>query len=176
VRISRQCEILKKLMQNCNLPTDVESLSTSCIQSAAILEEALSECLIPLRLLKCNADRQTLCLVEQLLGQLARCFEACFDGLDVICETIMGRKNRFGVVDRMVSFFGMALDYLHTLCSFQADNEIETSRQQGCRRGMDGQLSDKQTPEQSSKRARTNEEEIKVTGKTLACDYLMSSS
>ena len=143
----------------CNLPNDVESLSTACIQSTTLLQAAILDCLSPLWYLKCNADRQVLTLVEQLMAQITRCYKTCFGGLNEICGTILGRKARFGVINCMISFFGMALKHLHTLCSIQAEREISSSQQRLSTYGVGIQEG------HVSKRARTNGEASGVIGK-----------
>ena len=132
-----------------------------------LLEASVSDCSGPLWHLKCNADRQLLALVEQLMVQVTRCFEACFNGLDKLCSTILGRKNRFDIVARMISFFAKALDYLHNLCSIQEEHELESRRQQGRSSSMEGEAIDTATPGHPIKKGRGDGDEIEVEGKIL---------
>ena len=154
----------------------MESLSTTCIQSTALLEAAVSDCSLPLWHLKCDADRHVLVLVEQLMDQITRCFDACFGGLNMLCGTILGRKSKFDVVDRMVSFFSKSLDHLHTICSIQMEHEGETSRQRGRRCDTEGQTLHDSTPGHQTKRARMNGKGSEDTGKSILADSPITGS
>jgi hypothetical protein len=52
-------------------------------------------------------------------------FRSCFNGLNELCLTIIGRSKRFGIVYRLAMFFKKALDRLSTACTLQVEKETE---------------------------------------------------
>jgi hypothetical protein len=67
-------------------------------------------------------------LVEQLMHQIVQGFRSCFNALNGLCLTILGRSKKFGIVYRLAMFFKKALDHLHTACTLQGEREIEGRR------------------------------------------------
>ncbi|KAG9247282.1 hypothetical protein BJ878DRAFT_205551 [Calycina marina] len=123
IKVTRQNLSLKLCTTACNIQADIERLSSICIQSTLLLEAAVNECCAPFWSLKCSSDVRILSLIEQLMRQMIHCFEACFNGLNEVCRTILGRKYKVNIVHHMVRFFGHALDCLHDLCTVQEEHQ-----------------------------------------------------
>lgn len=111
-----------------NLPNHIELLSKASIQILALLEDAVSDCSIPLCNMRCCDDEHLPLLLQQLMHQTVLGFRTCFNCLTNLCQTILGRKKRYEVLHRLVMFFSRSLDHLHTLCSTQGKTELGESQ------------------------------------------------
>jgi hypothetical protein len=98
------------------------------VQVLSLLDNAVSDCFIPLCNLRCSDDAQILVLLQQLMHQVFLGFRSCFDSLHDLCRTILGRKKRFEIVHRLVMFFNKSLEHLRTVCTIQAETEFADSR------------------------------------------------
>lgn len=115
-------------MREPNLPEYLDSLVSSSQQVLKLLEAALEDCTIPFWSLQCTGDVQTVRLLQQLMHQIVLGFRSCFDALNELCLTILGRSKRVEIVYRLAMFFNKALDHLRTTCTLQAENEIQDRR------------------------------------------------
>jgi hypothetical protein len=123
LRICRQRHELETTTKDGNIPALIDNLWKSACELLALLEAALSECLMPLWSLKCDDEPRTVLLFRQLMHQIALGFCASFEALNELSRTIPGRKKRFEIVVGLVTFFKHALDYLHTFSCRQAERE-----------------------------------------------------
>jgi len=126
--MARQRGNLEHIAKDSNIPDHLEDLSRATIQVLAVLDNTLSDCSIPLWSLRCDADQKVAFLLQQVMSQIALSFLSCFNALDELCRTILGRKKMLDIVYRLVTFFSKALDHLRTICSIQAENEVAERR------------------------------------------------
>jgi hypothetical protein len=115
-------------MKESNLPEYLDNLVNSSQQVLKLLEAVLEDCTIPLWSLKCSGDVQMVRLLQQLMHQIVLGFRSCFNALNELCLTILGRSKRVEIVYRLAIFFKKALDHLRTTCTLQAENEIQDRR------------------------------------------------
>jgi hypothetical protein len=88
-----------------------------------LLENALSDCSLPLESLKADDDARTSTLYQHVLHQVALSFLSCFNALNELCRTIPGRAKKAEIVYKMVMFFNKALNLLQTVISLQTEHE-----------------------------------------------------
>lgn len=115
-------------MKESNIPDYLDNLAKLSHQTLRLLETVLSDCIIPLWSLRCSDNTQRVCLLRQVMHQIVLSFRASFHALNELCHTILGRAKRFDTIYRLVMFFKIALDHLHTVCTLQAENEIAERR------------------------------------------------
>jgi hypothetical protein len=128
LRIARYRSVLEDAAKDSSHPEHIEILSRASIDVLALLETALSKCSIPLWSLRSDDDTQVLSLLQQLMHQIVLGFRSCFNTLQDLCRTILGRKERFEIIYRLVAFFDKSLDHLHTLCNIQTENDVADVR------------------------------------------------
>lgn len=68
------------------------------------------------------------------MHQIVHGFQSCFNALNDVCRTIIGRSKRLDIVYRLAMFFNTALDHLHKVCTLQAENEGDSKRKTRKRR------------------------------------------
>lgn len=116
------------MIRDPSVPEYIDTLSTSACELLNLLETALSDCLMPISSLKCNDEAQTVLLLRQMMHQITLGYLSSFEALEELARTIPGRKKRFEVTHRLVTFFSKALDCLGSLSEIQAESENEERR------------------------------------------------
>ena len=87
------------------------------------LEKALHDNCSLFGLLKTDGDKQRLLMLRLIMDQLQLSFLASFEALDCLCQTILGRSKKGGLIFGMVNFFSTALESIHKISIRQAENE-----------------------------------------------------
>ena len=131
LRIGRYRKNLDNIIKGPDNPNQIENLVKNCNLLLSLLDSALSDCCLPLRLLKIDSDdAQSLKLFQLVMNQAVLGYLSCFEALNLLCRTIPGRKQKPDVIYHMVMFFSAALNCLQTVSTLQTEHEIV----QDCRR------------------------------------------
>ncbi|PVH89624.1 hypothetical protein DL98DRAFT_647356 [Cadophora sp. DSE1049] len=124
LRIIRQRIQLQNAAQQFSTLDQINILTKCIVQTISLLENSITDCCLPLKMLKTNReDSRSLLLLQQLLHQIALSFLACFNAMNQLFLTIPGRMKQREVVSRMVMFFSKALDFLQTVSTLQSEDE-----------------------------------------------------
>lgn len=102
----------------------IDFLSSKCNQTISFLTNAISD-ICPLLGLSTTGDHdpQTLKLLQLTMNQVIFTFRTCFEALNVLGRTILGRTKKAKIVHRMISFFKNSLDLLQSSAKLQANHE-----------------------------------------------------
>lgn len=99
----------------------INAIARQTLQILALLETALPDCCLPLRLFKDNEENTKVAFAfQQAMNQSALAFLACLTVIDDLCRTIPGRGKKAEIVYRMVMIFKQGLNLLRTITEDQA--------------------------------------------------------
>jgi hypothetical protein len=125
MRIGRYCRNLDNITKGPDNSNQIDDLVKNCNQILSLLDTALSDCCLPLSLLKSDSeDTQSLKLFQLVMKQVVLSYVSCFEALNVLCRTIPGRKKKSDIVYHMVMLFSRALNCIHTVSILQAEHEM----------------------------------------------------
>ncbi|EPE33711.1 hypothetical protein GLAREA_06724 [Glarea lozoyensis ATCC 20868] len=104
----------------------------------ALLETHLLDCCTPLRLVSsANVNPRILRVFEHFMHQLSLGYQLCFDSLNEICRTMLGRTKKNDIIYRMTRYIQKAIAFLHDISLAQEYKESKAPRRQGSN-GHDG--------------------------------------
>lgn len=119
---------LETTVKESKSPEYLDNLVKTSEQILGLMEAALDDCIVPLWFLKTSNDIRTVRLLQQVMHQISLSFRSCFNALNELCLTILGRSKMSGIVYRLALFFKKALDHLRTICTLQAEHEDRAER------------------------------------------------
>jgi hypothetical protein len=103
-----------------------------------LLEASLVDCCTPLRLVSStNVNSRILKVFEHFMHQLSLGYQLCFDSLNEICKTMLGRTKKNDIIYRMSGFVQKAIAFLHDISLAQEYKESKAPRRQSSN-GHDG--------------------------------------
>ncbi|KAG0648961.1 hypothetical protein D0Z07_4820 [Hyphodiscus hymeniophilus] len=123
IRIGRHRRELEKTTRDSEIPEQLDNLLSTACKLLNLLDESLSVCLAPLPQLKCNDESRKVLLLQQMMHQITLAYMAAFEALNELAKTIPGRRKRFGVSNKLITFFCTALNHLHRGSTLQANGE-----------------------------------------------------
>ncbi|KAF4636782.1 hypothetical protein G7Y89_g1282 [Cudoniella acicularis] len=128
LQLGRQRIKLEKTTKEIEMDS-LDEATKSTLETLHVVECAISDCCLPLFLLKTNhGDHQMHTLLLQLMQQFSLCFRSCFNVMNQICRTIPGRARKNDIIYQMVTFFNKVLNELQSMSKQQAEHEEQARR------------------------------------------------
>jgi hypothetical protein len=130
LRIKREHNLLEAASKDSSTLDHITELSNHILQALGLIEDLLPNCCLPLHLLKdVDKNAQVSTLFQQAMHQIGLTYMACFNGMNELCRTIIGRVKKQEIVYRLVMFVNKSLNLLHAISAAQAEaKSIQSKR------------------------------------------------
>jgi hypothetical protein len=100
----------------------------------SLLEASLDDCCTPLRLVNTDKiDPQMLKVLQHFMHQLSLAFQSCFDTLNEICKTMLGRTKKNDIIYKMVGYIQQTIAFLHDVSLAQEYKESKATQRKESR-------------------------------------------
>ncbi|KAE8444895.1 hypothetical protein EG329_014143 [Mollisiaceae sp. DMI_Dod_QoI] len=124
VRIGRQRTSLETNSIDPSNLDKINAHSEQTLQLLVLLETALPDCCVPLKLLRdINENSKISFALQRVMNQITLAFLTCLTSVDNLCQTIPGRTKKAEIVYRIVMIFKHGLGLLQTINHDQATHE-----------------------------------------------------